>query len=169
MGLLALVPGKDLCYGVVIAVLIAGGIVYHHKLITEGVAEQKASDDAASATIVANTVKQTAELQTKATMAEQAYDQEQSENAAYRSAHPIQPVRLCLSTSHPGSGVMPQTGAAKPRDANPSAPSANVSSVPSANSSRGGRASGPDISNLLGLLAQRADAVSAVLREYQTR
>jgi hypothetical protein len=169
MGFLALTPIKDWAYCGIIAAILIGGTWYHHKLITEGVAEQKAADDAASAKIVADTVKQTAELQTKATMAEQAYDQEQSENAAYRSAHPIQPVRLCLGASHSGSGVVPQTGAAHPGDANPGAGAANVSSVPLANSGSGGGTNSPDISNLLGLLAERADQVSAVLREYQSR
>ena len=169
MGLLALIPGKDLAYGVLIAALIAGGIAYHHKLITEGVAEQKASDDSASAAIVAQTVKETADLQAKATMAEQAYDQEASKNAAYLSAHPVQPIRLCLSTSHPSGSIVPQTGALKPGNASSGAPAANVPILPGANNSRGGGASGPDISTLLGLLAARADQVSAVLREYQTR
>jgi hypothetical protein len=169
MPFLALIPTKDKVYGLLIAAILIGGVWYHHKLITEGVAEQKASDDAASATIVANTVKQTAELQTKATMAEQAYDKEQSENAAYRSAHPDEPVRLCLGASNAGNRIVSQAGVTKPGNANSGTAAANVSSVPSANSSGGGGAAGPDISILLSLLAAKADDVSAELREFQSR
>jgi len=58
--------------------LILGGLWYHHKLIAEGIAEQQAADNKISAKLSAKTVIQTAELKAKATMAEQAYDKEQT-------------------------------------------------------------------------------------------
>jgi hypothetical protein len=100
--LLGLISTKDLVYGGIIAAILAGGIWYHHKLITEGVADQLAADTVASDKLQAEAAKQTADLQARATAAEQAYDKEQNDDAAYRSAHPIQPVRLCLGA--------PQTG-----------------------------------------------------------
>jgi hypothetical protein len=167
--LLAMVSPKDWIYCGLIAVILAGGTWYHHKLITEGVADQLAADTVASDRLQAEAAKQTADLQARATAAEQAYDKEQNDDAAYRSAHPIQPVRLCLGAPQTGGRSVPQAGAAVAGNASPGAAATNVPNLPGANSGSGGGASGPDISAMLQLLAARADNVSAVLREYQTR
>jgi hypothetical protein len=167
--LLALVSTKDWVYCGLIAAILAGGTWYHHKLITEGVAEQRTADTVASDKLQAEAAKQTADLQARATIAEQAYDKEQNDDAAYRSAHPLQPVRLCLGTPQTGSRGVPQAGTAVAGNASAGSSSANVPDVPGANSGSGGGTSGPDISSLLSLLAAKADSVSAVLREYQTR
>jgi hypothetical protein len=160
------IPIKDMIYGGILIAVILGGLWYHHKLITEGIAEQKAADDKASATLIEQATKQTADLQTRATMAEQAYDKEVANNAA--NSQPTQPVRLCLY-SHVGGSSVPEASATKSGNASPGPAATNVQQLPSGNSSSGGGASGPDISGLLQLFANRADQVSAVLREYQTR
>jgi hypothetical protein len=167
--LLAMVSPKDWIYCGLIAAILAGGVWYHHKLITEGVADQLAADTVASDKLQAEAAKQTADLQARATAAEQAYDKEQNDDAAYRSAHPIQPVRLCLGAPQTGGRSVPQAGAAVAGNASPGTAAANVPNLPGANSGSGGGTSGPDIAGLLSLLAQRADNVSAVLREFQTR
>src|SRR5580658_900 len=99
MPFLALIPVKDWIYLGVIAAIFAGGIYIHHKLITEGIAEQRAADDKASATLVADTAKQTAALQVKASMAEQAFNKEHDDNQTFRDSHPLQPVRLCRASN----------------------------------------------------------------------
>jgi hypothetical protein len=168
MPFLALIPVKDWIYLGVIAAIFAGGIYIHHKLITEGIAEQRAADDKASATLVADTAKQTAALQVKASMAEQAFNKEHDDNQTFRDSHPLQPVRLCRA-SNVGNALLPSTGATHSGNESAGAAAANVSNMPAGNSSGGTSATGPDISNLLGLLAVRADNVSAELREYQSR
>jgi hypothetical protein len=166
MPFLALIPVKDWIYLGVIAAIFAGGIYIHHKLITEGIAEQRAADDKASATLVADIAKQTAALQVKASMAEQAFNKEHDDNQTFRDSHPLQPVRLCRASN---VGSAPSTGATHSGNESTSATAADVSNVPPGNSSGGTSATGPDISKLLGLLADRADNVSAELREYQSR
>jgi hypothetical protein len=168
MPFLALIPVKDWIYLGVIAAIFAGGIYIHHKLITEGIAEQRAADDKASATLVADTAKQTAALQVKASMVEQAFNKEHDDNQTFHDSHPLQPVRLCR-TSNVGSALVPSTSAAHSGNENTGTAAANVQPLPSGNSSGGASATGPDISNLLGLLAVQADNVSAELREFQSR
>jgi len=165
--LLAMVPLKDWLYCGLIVAILAGGLWYHHKLIDEGIADQRRADDIASATIMAKTAKETADLQARAMTAEQAYDKERADNQNYSDTHPVAPVRLCLSPLAHGS-VVPQTGAAQSGNASAGSGSANVSNLSSGDNNNG-PGSGPDISALLGLLAVKADDVSATLREYQTR
>lgn len=165
--LLALIPGKDWLYGGLIVALIIFGLHEHHKILAAGIAQQKAADDAAAAILEKKTAAQTAELQARATMAEQAYDKEQAELAAIRSA-PIEPVRLCLD-AHPSGGVVPQAGTAKPGTQSAGTTSSGVQQLPEGNHSGGSGAAGPDISKLLEALAVKADLVSAQLREAQSR
>lgn len=166
--LLAMIPLKDWLYCGAIAAILAGGFYYHHKLIEEGVTKQRVEDDKASATLIAQTATQTAELQARAATAEQAYDKEHNDNQNYTDAHPTQPVRLCLSGNKSGA-IVPKAGAANPGNAGAGAPSANLPSVSGGDSGGGAGGAGPDISALLGLLANRADNVSATLREFQSR
>jgi hypothetical protein len=166
--LLALIPTKDKVYGILLIILILGGLWYHHKLINEGILEQKAADDKVSATLVAKTAVQTAELKAKATMAEQAYDKEQTDNANYRGSHPEQPVRLCVD-SHNRSPVVPKASGQVAGNANPSASAVGVQPVPSGDSSGGQGTAGPDIEPMLSALSSAADQVSSTLREYQSR
>lgn len=160
------IPIKDFIYLGLILAVIAGGAWYHHKLIAEGVAKQQAIDSAASAKLIAKTAEQTAELQARASQAEQAFDKERNDNQNYRDSHPIEPVRLCLSTV---SRIIVSQGEQRhPGNAGAGASTPDVSKMPAGDSSGGGRP-GPDIANLLDLLASRADSVSAVLREFQAR
>ena len=162
--LLALIPTKDWLYGGLIILLIVFGIHEHHKILAEGIAEQKAADDKATAVLVAASAKQTAELQAKATMAEQAYDKEVNSLTSL----PVPSVRLCIYP-HAGSSIVPQAGALKSGAQSAGTAAGNIQSVPSGNPGSGGGAAGPDIGGMLSILSLRADEVSAALREFQSR
>lgn len=156
-----MIPAKDLFYGALIAVLIAGGLWYHHKVLAEGIAEQQAADNKASAALAVTTAAQTAELKAKATMAEQAYDKE---IAALSNRPGTQPVRLCIDT-HNSGGVVPKAGGKVAGNVTAGTAAPGVQPVPSGDSS----VAGPDIGGMLSALAAGADQVSATLREYQSR
>lgn len=158
--LFALIPTKDWLYGGLIVVLIVLGFHVHNKLIAEGIAKQKAADDAATAVLVANTTKQTAELQAKATMAEQAYDKEINSIDNL----PAPSVRLCVYP-HASGGIVSQTGAAQPGTQSAGSGSGAVQSMPSGDPG----VAGPDIGPMLSALAAAADRESAVVREFQAR
>jgi hypothetical protein len=161
-----LIPTKDWLYvGAIVAFLI-GGVYAHHHILAEGIAEQRAADAKATARITQATEQKTAELQARAAMAEKAYDKEQADNAAYRSSHPPEPVRLCL-TGHPSSSVVPEAGAKVSGNADPGASASDLQPMPSGDPSGGAGRAGPDIASLLSALGARADQVSAELREYQ--
>src|ERR1700677_4174846 len=150
--LLALIPTKDWLYGGLIVLLIVFGLHEHHKILAEGIAEQKAADDKASAVLVATTAKQTAELQAKATMAEQAYDKEVQSVA---NQPPVGAVRLCLD-SHRSGGVVSKAGAAQSGASAASTAAGNIQSVPSGDTGGGERDEGVDIGPLLAALAGAA-------------
>ena len=168
MPFLSLLSIKDYVYLAIITGVIAGGMYWHHKIYDEGIAKQVALDKAASAKLQAETSAETAALQEKANAAETTYQQQIAELTAYHAAHPDQPVRLCLDPHASGTGL-PQTAAAHPKHAGSGSPGTPIQSVSDTNHSSGGGAVGPDISTMLGLLAARADQVSAELREYQSR
>jgi hypothetical protein len=161
--LLALIPAKDWFYGALIVGLLIFGVHLHHKILAEGIAKQQAADAQASAVLVKQTAAQTAELQAKATMAEQAYDKEIGTVINL----PAPSVRLCVYP-HPGGSVVPQAGAAVGGNAGAGTAAGNLQPLP-AGSDSGGATAGPDIGNLLSILSLRADEVSATLREFQSR
>ena len=155
--LLTLIPTKDLVYGALIAILLAFGVYERHHLITEGATHELAALKASSDRLEKKSVAETAELQAKATMAEQTHDKE----ILARSNLPPVSVRVC---HYAGSGsVVSQSGTTQSGNAPASASAGNVQPVPS------GDSVGPDIGPMLGLLARRADEVSATLREFQSR
>jgi hypothetical protein len=160
-----LIPTKDWLYGGAIVLLIVFGLHEHHKILAEGIAEQKAADDKATATLVANAAKQTADLQARATMAEQAYDKEVQSVA---NQPPVGAVRLCLD-SHRSGGVVSKVGAAQPGASAASAASGDIQPVPSGDTGGGERDEGVDIGPLLAALAAAADQEVAVDREFQSR
>ena len=162
--LLALIPTKDWLYGGLIILLIVFGIHEHHKILAEGIAEQKAADDKATAVLVAASAKQTAELQAKATMAEQAYDKEVNSLTSL----PVPSVWLCVYP-HAGSCVVSQAGAIKSGAQSAGTAAGNIQSVPSGNPGSGSGAAGPDIGGMLSALARAADRSDAALREFQSR
>ena len=162
--LLALIPTKDWLWAGAVVLLILVGLHEHHKILAEGIAEQKAADDKATAVLVAASAKQTAELQAKATMAEQAYDKEVNSLTSL----PVPSVRLCIYP-HAGSSIVPQAGALKSGAQNAGTAAGTIQSVPSGNPGSGSGAAGPDIGGMLSILSLRADEVSAALREFQSR
>jgi hypothetical protein len=162
--LLALIPSRDWLWAAALVALGLLGLHVHHKLLAEGIAEQQAADDKEKATLVAQTAKQTAELQAKATMAEQAYDKE---HQAILDQPSLPAVRLC-GNPHPGSVVVSKTGAANQGNAASGAATGDLQPMPAGSNSVGSEQN-PDISDLLSLLAQHADDYSAELREYQAR
>jgi hypothetical protein len=157
--LLALIPTKDLVYGALIVMLIAAGIYERHHLIAEGQQHELAALKLSSDRLEKQTAAQTANLQAKATMAEQAYDKEQ----LLIANQPIDSVRLCVNP-HSRIIVSP-AGSAQPGNAGASAAPGSVQQVPAGDSS----VAGPDIGGMLDALAKSADQVSATLREFQSR
>ena len=162
--LLALIPTKDKVWGVILIALVIIGFHVHNKLIAEGIAKQKAADDAATLVLTTKTAKETAELKARATRAEQAYDKEVNSVDTL----PAPSVRLCVYP-HASGSVVSQTGAAQPGTQNASAGSGAIQPVPSGNSGSGGGVAGPDIGTLLSALSRAADRESAVVREFQAR
>jgi hypothetical protein len=157
--LLALIPGKDWLYGGIIVALLAGfgWFTVHER--HAGAAHEVAALKASSDKLQAQTAVQTAELKAKATMAEQAYDKE----VHSLDALPTPIVRLCINSgSHP---IVPAGGGAKSGNASAGTSAAGIQQVPSGNSS----VAGPDIGGMLTAFADRADEVSATLREFQSR
>jgi hypothetical protein len=155
--LLALIPGKDLVYGALIVMLIAAGVYERHHLIAEGQQHELAALKASSDRLEKQTAAQTAELKAKATMAEQAYDKE----ALASINQPAVVVRMCSNTN--SGTVVPSSSAAQSGAASAGTTSGHVQQMPAGDS--GGR----DIGGMLSLLAERADQVSATLREFQSR
>lgn len=153
----------------IVIALVAIGIWYwQHHLIAEGVARQQAADIVASDRLKAETARETATLQAKATTAEQAYDKERADHQAFIDSHPLQPVRLCISTAV-GRALVSAASSPHPGNGSAGAAASNLHDLPSGNSSGGSSAAGPDISQMLSLLAAQGDSVSAVLREFQSR
>lgn len=142
-----------------VALGLVGGSVWlwHHETYESGVAAEVAK-------VQVQTAKDTAALTAKANTAEHAHDQELSTLAAYRDAHPEQPVRLCLSPN----AARVQAAPAQSFGSGPIAPTSGIQPVPEGDSGvRTG--AGPDISGLLEALAARADEVTAQARELQGR
>jgi hypothetical protein len=100
-------------------------------------------------------IKQQVEVEKRVIETDHSHDQELADLRAYRAAHPVQPVRVCQSAGVP---------IAAPRQS--SAASADVQPMPGPDPGLRPEA-GPDIGSLLGLLALRADEVSATLRRRQ--
>lgn len=94
-------------------------------------------------------------------------EQELKDLRAYRDAHPVGPVRLCLARS---VGVPTATSAVQ-GDGGPGASPGPLQPVLEGDR-RGGQgreAAGPDLAGMLDAFAARADYVSAGLREWQAR
>ncbi len=141
-----------------VAMLLAafGAYTVHERDI--GHAKAIAAMQKSSVELQKQTAAQTADLQARATMAEQAYDKEIAANA---NLPPVQPIRLCINAG--SRAVVPAASAAKPGDAAASAAAGILQPVPA------GDTSGPDIGPILSALAARADQISAALREFQSR
>lgn len=150
----------------VIAALAIGFGLYHHHVLKEGIQAQQEADREASAKVEAKAAAATKAAQEAANRAQESYRAEVTRNAAL-AALPLPAVRLCDDTDNRRPGL-PEAGAPHSGDASTSPGAGRVRQVPAGDS--GLRAAEhPDIAGLLGLLAQRADAGSAVIREFQTR
>ncbi|MGH9724567.1 MAG: hypothetical protein ACRD41_05825 [Candidatus Acidiferrales bacterium] len=149
----------------VIGVLVAGFAYYHHRVYETGITAQQQADTKASAKVEAQAKAQTIAAQNAANAAEEAYRAEINRLAA--AQQPIQPVFLC-DNAHAGNSGVPGAGAAEPRNARSSAGAGSVPRVSDRDSGLRPRA-GNDISGLLGAWAQKADALSATIREFQSR
>lgn len=144
---------KGYLYAAAAAALIIGALWLHQWSYDRGVNAVKTAD---AKTLAAQIAKDNAAI----LAAEHANDAEIASLQAYVDSHPIQPVQLCLNTG--GSGPVPSPGSP-----NTSPAPGPVQPVSPGNSGvRTGP--GPDISSLLSLLAERADQLSAELRDYQS-
>lgn len=151
----------------IVIAIVAGGVWYwQHERFEAGISAQVLADAKARDALIAATNKQTADLQAKATMAEQAYDKEHQSNIEYQRDNPIEPVRLCIATQSGGSHL-PKGSSANVGNAKTGTAAGDVLAVPQGNNRSRSGASGPDISGMLNLLAAKADDVSGVLREFQ--
>lgn len=162
--MLSLIPLKDWIYVTVIGALIFGFGAYtvHERHI--GAAHEVAALKASSDKLQADTDRQTADLKAKATMADQTHAKE---ILALTNRAPVQSVRVCLDTH--SRAVVPSSSGQVAGNVSPSATPTNIQPMPSGdNSGREGTA-GPDISELLGLLAFQGDTSDATLREFQSR
>lgn len=147
---------KAILISLAVGALAIGALWLHRSGYDEGANAVKAADAKALAAQIA------ADNQ-RVEAASHANDTELAADRAYIAANPVGTVSLCLSPpSHPSA--VPAPGSVS-RSA--SAAPANVQPVP-AGDNQVRPAAGPNIGDLLSLLAERADAVSAQLRDYQS-
>jgi hypothetical protein len=142
---------------IVILIVALGVFWVLHSRFEAGIAAQKQADSVAAAA-------QLQEAENRAHTAELSYAKEHQANLDFMRDHPIGDVRLCVTTVAKLPASPSHAGNAKA-----GAPAADVQTVPGGDSGGGPRAAGPNIGDLLSLLADRADDVSGVLREYQSR
>jgi hypothetical protein len=135
---------------------VAGAVyAYHVHTFNSGVAAEVARVNLQNAKV-------TAQLEGKAATAGALHADEDKDLGEFRTAHPVEPVRLCVAAPSLQTPASVQISVATP------AIGSDVQSVPAGNS--GVRAeAGPDISGLLEALAARADQIAAQARELQTR
>ena len=141
--------------------------IYHHHVYVQGIHAQQVADQRASAKVVAQARAQTQAAEAAAARAHAAYLEEMSHEAIAAARRPLPAVRLCLDTYAGGSGVS-SAGAPNPGNAHPGAGARHLPPLP-AGDRRLRAAPGPNLADLLGLLAGRGDQVSAELREFQAR
>ncbi len=153
--------------GAVAAGAVGAFWIYHHHVYVEGIHAQQVADQKASAKAIAKARAETKAAEATAQAAHDAYLNEVAHEQVLAARHPLPAVRLCLDAYGSGSSVS-QTGTAHAGNASSSAAARGVPQMPGTNHPVRARR-GPDISRLLELLANRADQVSAVLREYQAR
>ena len=158
--LLALIPTKDAIYGALILCIVLFGVYEVHHLKAEGAAHEMAALKASSDKLqLPQTAKQTADLQARANMAEQAYEKEH----LLAVNQPVPVVRVCHNAN--SGSVVSNAGPAKPGNEGAGPAAGSVQPMPSGDSS----VAGPDIGGMLSALAASADQISATLREFQSR
>lgn len=151
----------------VAGIMALGYAYWHHHIYTAGIAAQQHADAVASAKAIGEARAQTIAAQNAANAAEEAYRDEITRVQADSAQHPIGPVRLCID-AHIGRAGVPEAGPAITGNAAAGAPAGSVPGVPAGDPGvRPG--AGNDISGLLGAWAQKADSLSATIREFQSR
>lgn len=141
---------------ILVALVAAGVWFWHHETFKAGIAQQVASDNAATLKLKSDVAVETAKLNAKVDLAEHSHDDELQDLRDYRASNPVS-VGVC--PPHGGGAGVSIT--AKSGDATSSAGIA-VQQVPAGDSQKP-----RDIGPLLEALAASADSVSADLREYQ--
>jgi hypothetical protein len=157
---------KYIVGALVIIVAIIAWQAHGEARYKEGIAYQQAQDNAATAKLKAAADAETARLQQRANTAEHIHDDELAELDRYRTAQPLHG-GLCNDT-HSRSGGVPKAGAANGSNESAGTGATIIQSLPSGNTTASGSGNA-DIRHLLDVLAGKADAVSAQLREYQAR
>lgn len=148
MGLVALLAARIKLPPWLIEALLAGLLILGIWL--SGVFHEKAR-------IERQVVKEQVEVEKRVLVTDHSHDQELSELRSYRDAHPVQPVRLCRAN------VLPP----RSPEGHPGPTTADVLPVPGSDPLVRPAGDPPDIADLLGLLALRADQMSAGLRRRQ--
>lgn len=161
LAFLKLVPLKDWLYAGVIALLLIvfGAYTKHERSV--GAARILSADAAALVRATEKTAAETQRLKDLADKAEHAHDQEIADLRLYRATHPVH-VGVCHAAGNNQPSV-PSTAGSNSGNASPGSSSGDVLQVPAGDS-----LGISDIGPLLDILAGKADAVSAQLREYQS-
>lgn len=161
LAFLRLVPLKDWLYaGIIALLLIAFGAYTKHER-SVGAARILSADAAALVRATEKTAAESQRLKEIADTAEHTHDQEIADLRLYRATHPVH-VGVCHAAGNNQPSV-PSTAPPNDGNASPSPSSGDVLPVPAGDSGE------QDIGGLLDVLAGKADAVSAQLREYQSR
>lgn len=160
LAFLKLVPLKDGLYAAAIAALLIvfGAYTKHER--TVGASRILVADAAALVKATATAKAETDRLQKKADEAEHAHDKEIADLRLYRATHPVH-VGVCHATGNSQPSV-PSPAGSDSGHAGASSTTGDVQPVPAGDSGE------QDIGGLLDILAGKADAVSAQLREYQS-
>ncbi len=151
--------GRLYLYAAIALVLTGAFLGARSHYIGVGIERQQQADAKALVKLQLEADEKTAELQTKADLAEHAHDQELKDLRQYVVDNPLHG-RL---SNCPRTATLPHSSPANPVNAGTSPAPADVLNLPKADSG------GLDQLRLLDLLARRGDAVSASLREYQSR
>ena len=156
---------RIIMYAALVLAIFTGGIALEHRLaaVRLQAVELKYSTELNQAQ--AKAAAETAELAAKASVAEINYEHEHDSLIDYVNANPVGVVRLC---NNPPAASVPKGTAAKSGTASAAPSPGAVQPVPSGDS--GVRpVPGPDIGQLLNVLADRADEISAKARESQQK
>ena len=157
--LLAAFHARKWLVELVLFLAIAGGIyLFCQHLIGVGISQERAAWTAKLAEAQRKADIESARLSERARIAEAATRDELLHLASYRASHPLHG-RLCPQ----GAAGVPSTSSTDANHAGASPAARDFLSLPEGNTS------GLDQQHLLDVLAGRADAVSASLREWQGR
>ena len=157
------VTARIAAYAALVLSIFFGGVYVEHRFAASRyeALELKVDNERIAAQAAAD--KKTVELQAQADKAHADYEKTQADLKDYVDSHPVGDVRLCLSAAPlPAAGKAGAKPGTEPTGTGPT----TVSTMPSGDS--GVRQDvGPDISDLLGLLADKAADVANQLKEQK--